>query len=243
MTLKDPLKTGNRSASPTLGVIYDLDGTLVDSELDFAAMRAEMRLPEGVAILEAMEQMSLAEQARCEEILHRHEAAGAERATLLPGVKELLTAGSQRGWSQAVLTRNRSTLAAAVLARLGLAELLDPVIAREHGPAKPDPWAVHHICDHWGLTPAAVVVVGDYHFDIEAGRRAGARTVLVGPLALAALDPSASGHLAAEAPALLAAEETHEMRRPHLCLASLADFSKLIDWVEGIGLGALGGSC
>ena len=72
------------------GLIFDLDNTLVDSRLDFEAMRREMELPAGMAILEAIERLPEPEAARCREILHRHELAGAERATLLPGVSELL---------------------------------------------------------------------------------------------------------------------------------------------------------
>ena len=37
------------------GVVFDLDGTLVDSALDFAAMRRDMQLPAGQPILEAFE--------------------------------------------------------------------------------------------------------------------------------------------------------------------------------------------
>jgi len=36
------------------GIIFDLDGTLADSQLDFDAMRREMELPLGLPILEAL---------------------------------------------------------------------------------------------------------------------------------------------------------------------------------------------
>jgi HAD superfamily hydrolase (TIGR01549 family) len=158
------------------GVIFDLDGTLVDSQLDFEAMRVEMGLSEGLPILEALETMDAAERERCLEILHRHEHEGAERATLIPGVIELHSHLTARQVPQAVVTRNARHLALRVLERLQLR--FDPIVGREDGPVKPDPAAIFSICEQWKVSPSEVVVIGDYLFDIEAGRRAGARTVL-----------------------------------------------------------------
>lgn len=77
---------GESDPGSVAGIIFDMDGTLVDSGLDFAAMRREMGLPDGVPLLETLENLNAAESARCRAILHRHEEAGAERASVLPGV-------------------------------------------------------------------------------------------------------------------------------------------------------------
>ena len=76
---------------PARGVIFDLDGTLVDSGLDFNAMRAEMGLPAGRPILEAIASLPSSRQRVCWEILHRHEFEGATRATPMPAVHDLLS--------------------------------------------------------------------------------------------------------------------------------------------------------
>ena len=60
----------------TRGVIFDLDGTLVDSGLDFNEIRAELALPAGQPILEAIATMSKDDAARCQEVLARHELEG-----------------------------------------------------------------------------------------------------------------------------------------------------------------------
>jgi HAD superfamily hydrolase (TIGR01509 family) len=163
-------------SEPIAGVIFDMDGTLVDSGLDFAAMRREMGLPDGVPLLEAMENLSEAEAGRCRAILRRHEEAGAARARALPGVHRFLDRIRRQGIRQAVFTRNSRAVTDTTLARCGLN--FDLVLTRDDGPIKPDPWAIHHICETWGVAPARVAVIGDYRFDIEAGIRAGARTVL-----------------------------------------------------------------
>ncbi|HEY2841919.1 MAG TPA: HAD family hydrolase [Pirellulales bacterium] len=162
--------------SSVRGVIFDLDGTLVDSGLDFDLMRQEMELPPGSTLLEAIDQLDDARAAHCRDILARHEWAGADRARLLPGVREFLTRLTALGMPQAVLTRNARDVTLATLKRLSL--VFDPIMTREDAPAKPDPTAIWRICEQWGLTPNEVAVIGDFHFDIEAGLRAGTRTVL-----------------------------------------------------------------
>jgi HAD superfamily hydrolase (TIGR01509 family) len=157
-------------------MIFDLDGTLVDSGLDFDAMRREMGLAAGTPLLEAIASLDEPCRGRCTAILERHEQSGAENATLMPGVSDFLRRLNSWQVRQAVLTRNARKAALATLARLGLC--FDPVVAREDAPAKPDPTAIWRICELWDLAPHEVAIVGDYVFDIEAGRRAGVRTVL-----------------------------------------------------------------
>jgi HAD superfamily hydrolase (TIGR01509 family) len=165
------------------GIIFDLDGTLLDSGLDFDLMRLEMGLPAGRPILESLAGLAPADLARCNAILHRHELAGADRATPLPGVIDFLAELQRRGVRRAVVTRNSRPITLAMLAKLPVA--FDPVITREDGPVKPDPWAIHTICQSWQVSPHRVVMIGDYWFDIACGRGAGARTVLYSPTPLA----------------------------------------------------------
>lgn len=158
------------------GVIFDLDGTLVDSGLDFDAMRAEMELPPG-PILETMEKLSPAERERCEAILHRHEMAGAERATVHAGAAEWMDALDERRIPRAIFTRNSRSIVAATLARCGMNFV--HVFSREDAPPKPDPTAIEILCRTWQLPAEQILVVGDYKYDLLAGRAAGTQTALV----------------------------------------------------------------
>jgi len=162
------------------GVIFDLDGTLIDSRLDFDAMRREMGFPEGQPILEGIERLSPGElRNRCLEILHAHERRGAESATLIPGTSDLLAELTRRQLPQAILTRNSRAMTALALSRLGL--VFSQVLAREDAPPKPDPAGLWTICREWGLTVEEVVFIGDFRFDLLAGRAAGIRTILFAP--------------------------------------------------------------
>ena len=165
---------------PVRGIIFDLDGTLVDSQLDFEAIRREMCLPSQAPILEALQRSPLGpELDRMHAVLRSHELRSAQRATLFDGVAEFLRWMDQRRLPRAILTRNSRECTEIVISRLGLQ--FSCVLTREDAPPKPDPAGLLAICDQWRLPPAEVVFCGDYLFDLQAGRRAGMRTILFAP--------------------------------------------------------------
>ena len=159
-----------------LGVVFDLDGTLTRPCLDFDAIRAEIGGVSG-PLLEAMLQMAPADQARAEEVLHRHEEVAAAHSELNPGALELLTRLRREGRSVGLVTRNRRASVEQFCKIHGLE--FDGVVTREDGPAKPDPFGVARACDMMGVAPSEAVMVGDYVFDLISGRRAGAISVLL----------------------------------------------------------------
>lgn len=66
------------------GVIFDLDGTVVDSKLNFDLMRQEIGIPGNSPILEFLEEQTDPEFVdSAMEIVHRHEAKGAHESTLI----------------------------------------------------------------------------------------------------------------------------------------------------------------
>lgn len=162
------------------GVIFDLDGTVVDSRLDFVAIREDLGLRPGEPILEAIEKVTESvERARLQAVLDRHELNGAQGAELMPGVAELLHDLQAQGLRTAVFTRNSKRAALCTIERLRLK--FDLVIAREDAPPKPDPAGLEVIRRMWKERPTELVYVGDYAYDLEAGRRAGIPTVLYAP--------------------------------------------------------------
>ena len=159
------------------GVVFDLDGTLVVQELDFEEMRREIGLPTGTPLLEAVDRMDGPGRAAALTVLHRHELAAAETARLTPGVGAFLDRLAACGVRLAILSRNMRDAVDRVLRRCGLS--FDLVLAREDAPYKPSPEGLWQICAAWGMRPAEVLMVGDYLYDLQAGRSAGTRTALV----------------------------------------------------------------
>jgi len=165
-------------------VIFDLDGTLTRPYFDFDAIRREIGLPaDGTPILESLAKMTDEQRARAEEILHRHEARAADCCELWEDALEVLSTLQRRRIPVGLLTRNSRRSTRRVMERHGIS--FDRTHTREDGPVKPSPDAILRMCRHWRIAPSQAWVVGDYVFDIRAGRAAGARTVLmVGDAAL-----------------------------------------------------------
>ena len=164
-------------------VVFDLDGTLLEPALDFDAIRAQIGLPPGATILEAMDTLSEAERTRAGAILDRHEAEAADRSRLMPGAGELLDWLRARGIRTAVLTRNSRRSVERACRQHGLR--FSAVVARstslgasreDHLP-KPSPVGVRHLMSTLGTEPEETIVVGDFRFDVEAGAAAGCRTI------------------------------------------------------------------
>ena len=93
------------------GIIFDLDGTLVDSRLDFAAIRAHLNCPPDVGVLEFIDTLPANEQAAAHAVVLEYERAGAERATWIPGAQSCLERLSVMGIPTAILTRNARVIA------------------------------------------------------------------------------------------------------------------------------------
>ncbi|HEY4330839.1 MAG TPA: HAD-IA family hydrolase [Phycisphaerae bacterium] len=165
-------------------VIFDMDGTLTRGQVDFAAMRQEIGLPEKGPILESIMQLPADFRRRAEDILHRHEAAAADACTLQDGALELLTALKQRNIRTALLTRNSAICTTDVLARHKL--MLEHISTREDLPHKPHGEAILKITRQMRILPEQTLMVGDYLYDLQTARNAGVDSALLyvesGPL-------------------------------------------------------------
>ena len=156
-------------------VIFDLDNTLVDSKLDFGAIKAEIGT--ALPILEYRATVPAEEQARVDAILDRHESRAAAECAYLPGAPELVAFLDAHRVRTALLTRNSRKTVEALTERLGMR--FDITLSREDSEPKPSPEPVLHICRELGVPPERCLMVGDYLYDMQSGERAGAMTLLV----------------------------------------------------------------
>ena len=164
--------------------IFDLDGTLTLAVHDFEALRRRLGLPSGAPILEAIAERPRGEQAGLLATVAAWEGEALAAAAPADGAVALLTHLAERGCALGILTRNLHGIARATLARCGLDRWFpaERVVGREEAAAKPDPAGVHHLLHQWQAPPEQAVMVGDYLYDLQAGRHAGVHTVHVGAL-------------------------------------------------------------
>jgi HAD superfamily hydrolase (TIGR01509 family) len=159
--------------------IFDMDGTLTVPVHDFNDIRRQIGIPPDTPILEAISQMSPADAARTRRALHDIEMDLAALAQPQPDALGVLEKLACRGGTLGILTRNDEDIAEATLRACGLHHLFPRhhVVGRETCAPKPLPDGVLHLLALWDAQPASAVMVGDFLYDIEAGRRAGVRTV------------------------------------------------------------------
>lgn len=157
-------------------VIFDMDGTITKPFLNFKLIREEIGVV-GEPLLERMAELHGEERKRAWRILERHEEEAAANAELNDDARELLVFLVKAGVKTALFTRNSRKSVDKVLLSLGL--VFDAIATRDDAPPKPKPDAIFLLCRRLGVEPPETLVVGDYLYDIVAGKESGAATALV----------------------------------------------------------------
>ena len=161
--------------------VFDLDGTLTVPVHDFALIRRALDIPADADILGHLAALPVHEARQKHDWLMRHERTLAEAATPAVGAVALVRALHGRGCRLGILTRNARELAHVTLEAIGLADCFAEadVLGRDEAPPKPHPGGLLKLAEAWDVAPQRMVMVGDYRFDLDCGRAAGTRTVLV----------------------------------------------------------------
>ena len=159
------------------GVLFDLDGVVVAQSLDFVAIKQEIFGSAEGFILERIQGLSGQERARAEAILERHETDAANRCQPLDGIVPLLRRLDSHGLRLGLVTRNSRKSVDLIQARFHFP--FSTIVSREDAPPKPAPDPILLACRRLALAPDEALFVGDFEFDMLAGRRAGVRTVLL----------------------------------------------------------------
>ena len=195
-----------RTNSAPIGVIFDMDGTLIQHAIDFADMRERIyavadadsigqHLERG-CVLELAQNLSPEGVALCKVIFDDIEAKALDAMKIMPGGADLVRFLGEKGLKRAVLTRNLEKNIA-FMRKLYLDEMgktvdepiFHPIVARDTRShpdderplkAKPAPDGILHICNVWGCHPSEVLMVGDSsNDDVTAANRAGCGSVLL----------------------------------------------------------------
>lgn len=178
-------------------IIFDLDGTLVNSSVDITnslnyaiepynleKMTVEKTVGlvgEGLTML--VEKMLGRENARImPDVMDRFIRYYSEHLTEFtvpyPGVPETLE--KLADYRKAVVSNKREALSKKLLDTLKLSHYFDVILGSDSaGARKPSPKPILQILEVVKVKPAEAVIVGDSNLDIEAGKRAGIRTIAV----------------------------------------------------------------
>jgi len=185
-------------------ILVDLDGTLVETIPDLTAavngMRADAGLPElptsavaayvgkGAAVLVRRaltgsmdDALSADDLTRGLESFRRHYTMHNGRQSFaFEGTVEALRRWRATGFRLACVTNKPNEFTHALLQKLDLHELFDVIIGGDDSQhKKPHPEPLLLACRRLGVAPAEAVVIGDSINDLDAGRAAGCRVILV----------------------------------------------------------------
>ncbi len=165
--------------------IFDLDGTLTHAVHDFQAIARSLGLGHERPILETLALLPAAEAAPLHRRLADIEADIARSARAQPLAGNFLAALHGRGHRLGILTRNTRANALHTLAAAGLEGWFDEafILGRDEYAPKPAPDGIIGLLGRWGLAPADAIMIGDFRFDLMAGRAAGTTTALFDPAA------------------------------------------------------------
>ena len=185
-------------------VVFDLDGTLADTAPDIAAALNLALAAEGLApftldgvksmvgggtrkLVERALRAALAEAGarRIDVTLAAfsaaYVAAPCRETVLYPGAREVIDHLRGQGMRIGVCTNKPERMTEAVLEGLGVAQVIDHVVAGSDRLAlKPAPDMLLAVVEALGAAPHEAVMVGDSGADVGAAKAAGVRSILVG---------------------------------------------------------------
>lgn len=190
-------RTKRESESRALLIIFDLDGTLIDSSTDLAismnATRQHFGLPpiepsliysyvgNGAAVLVARAMGADVPPGSISDalkfFLEFYRAHALEHTKLYPGVRELVAQLSESGHQLAVLTNKPVRISFDIIGALGLDNYFMRVYGGNSFPTKkPDPAGVVALMQEANAPLDATWLVGDSSVDVKTARNAGVRS-------------------------------------------------------------------
>lgn len=190
--------------TPARGILFDLDGTLVDSAPDLVGACNDMLNALGrppVALETARGWIGngarrLVERALTGDFDGEAPAELMETAyplfekcyqanlhrdsVLYAGADETLAQCQASGRRVGCVTNKPGVFTRPLLEAMGLSRYLDPIVGGDDLPQKkPDPLPLRHVAEQWGLVPEECLLVGDSVSDFRAARACGMPVVLV----------------------------------------------------------------
>jgi len=183
------------------GLVFDLDGTLIHSTIDFHLMRhqtfermREAGVPDTVLdktktitqnlniSLQYLSEGGSFEAAKslrsdAGKIMSEIEMLKVSQTQAVPGTSKAISFLINEGYSVAVLTRGSRRYTEAALAASGLTGYFPNIVCRDDHPdeeAKPNPISMARTAGKLGVTMEKCLMVGDHAMDLECARSAGA---------------------------------------------------------------------
>ncbi|WP_455392521.1 HAD family hydrolase [[Eubacterium] cellulosolvens] len=199
------LEKSNYQTGKVQGIIFDLDGTLIKSVVDFPKMKRSMiEFINGLAVSspeytviqttneiihdfnQRMTDQGLAEPERnrilvqISEILTKVEFENLDKVELLPGVKEFIEMCWENKIKMGILTRASREYLDAALEQTGIKKYFSVLLSRDEFTllkAKPHRYALDYTINEMAVPPEFILFVGDHELDYNCAKQGNIRFV------------------------------------------------------------------
>ena len=156
-------------------IIFDMDGTLTESYINWPELRSKINCPPEKTIIEHIASLSAKQRKQANEILLQKEWEAAQHAAIRTGATELIDALRARDYKLGLVTNNHGTAMHRVINRLNRA--FDVAFSRDDGPIKPNPYLIHKTLQALGSSPNEAISIGDSRYDLMACAAARVRCI------------------------------------------------------------------
>jgi len=156
--------------------IFDMDGTIVNSSINWDEVRNELRIDSGKTILEEIIGPDFVDEDKLKK-LQEIELKNALKAVPVNGIGIFLEKLNWYNKKTALITNNSEENTSYLLNKFKLK--FDIVITREKRMWKPAPDALLHVLETFSIKPDRAISIGDSHFDIKASKSAGIKAIYI----------------------------------------------------------------
>ena len=186
----------NFNITNTKAVLFDLDGTLLDSNdliadtwrhtIKTLAGRTisddEIRQTLGAILADSMRDLipEIDPEKGVDFYREYQREIFLDRIKFFEGTEEVLRELKAKGYKNALVTSRMANSTYKALDKFGLTDLFDAILtANDTDKHKPDPTPIYMVLDTMGCKANEAIMIGDTIYDLEAGRASGVFTVLV----------------------------------------------------------------
>jgi HAD superfamily hydrolase (TIGR01549 family) len=172
---RDVSRTESKGKEVIRLALFDMDGTVFESYLNWAEIKKTMAIKTGNILKEIYAGGSV--DTRKLEMLETYEEDNSLKTKPITGIEEFLSYLAEQQVNSALITNNNKRNTDYLLKKFNLS--FDLVITREMNLWKPEPHGLLYAMEFYHRQPHETISIGDSNYDVWASREAGIKNIYI----------------------------------------------------------------